>query len=162
MLQSNVQPGLDRDDFAFESIHAAVYHLISTVNYNQDRPSSSSLPSLTDSFPGFLDLSSEFVTIMQSLDTSDTQLDEIHRMKIVTDSFGLAKSVTVVVLRSMVLDESSIKLKLGDVQVVGSRSTVGKLGKYIQQGNCSFILPDDLFSTMSSSDEVSLHFWTLE
>lgn len=83
-------------------------------------------------------------------------------MKIVTDSFGLAKSVTVVVLRSMVLDESSIKLKLGDVQVVGSRSTVGKLGKYIQQGNCSFILPDDLFSTMSSSDEVSLHFWTLE
>ena len=65
VLHNSVSPGLDRTDFAFESLFSSIYHLLQAINNNLSLPSSStsstsSSPTLTfaGAFPQILTLTS--------------------------------------------------------------------------------------------------------
>lgn len=156
VLQTSVQSGLDREDFAFQSLFSSLYHLMEVVNLDSSSTSTTTTSaSLIDTFPQFVDLSSQLSTNLQVLDSSATTLSTEHKMSVVSEAFTLAEDVASIVLESMVLDEDSVTFQLGGIQVEGVRTTVGGISSYFEQGGCRFLLPDSMFTGVSNTEEVS-------
>ena len=155
VLQTSVRSGLDRQDFAFQSLISSLNHLMDAVNLHSSTSTTTASTSLADTFPQFMGLSSQLSTNLQVLDFSATTLTTEHKTSIVSEAFTLAEDVTSIILESLVLDEDGVTFQAGGMVVEGVRTTVGGVSSYFEQEGCRFLLPSAVFSGFSDTDEVS-------
>nr|KAG5687377.1 hypothetical protein BaRGS_019881 [Batillaria attramentaria] len=156
-MSQSVQPGLDREDFAFRSLLSSAYHLMEAVNLNLVSSTVVTVPmttsALTSSFPDLVHMTQDLSSLLQTLDFTST-ITETHKKYVVTEAFDLAEDIIGIVLESLVLDEDAVTFTLGGITIEGTRITVESVGTYVELNGCRFILPPNLFAGLSNSDEI--------
>lgn len=148
LLQTVVTQGVDGQDFALPALISTISQIIEAANLGFYQPGLSSTISKSTNLNVFGSSGSN------ALVNTGGYTDKQHRQYVVGTALKHTGNLMSTVLKTQLLNEKEIHLRVAGMEVLGQRTTAQNLWHVKSSNGVAFVIPDGLFKYLDPYEEI--------